>query len=82
MNQHRLYAESSFIAIAAVAALLLCVWLVKAPLGQTSSQHFAATVVQLQAAPAAAQTVSTQASGDWLRADAVELPRQQTRWVF
>ncbi|TBV00475.1 hypothetical protein [Phytopseudomonas dryadis] len=80
MNQHRLYAESSFIAIAAVAALLLCVWLVKAPLGQTSSQQ--ATVVQLQAAPAAAQTVSTQASGDWLRADAVELPRQQTRWVF
>lgn len=98
MNLHRAHTEILMLAVAAVMVLLVSVagkapeLKVLAP--QVSSQAVTpvsakvltdARPAMTQAVPASLQTVDTPAShsdSDWVRADAVEAPAKQTRWVF
>lgn len=91
MNLHRAHTEILILAVAAVLVLLMSVSFkapqTKAVEPQVSSQAYVPATVQptaVHAAPASLQTVSapTQTTGDWVRADAVEAPAKQTRWVF
>lgn len=91
MNLHRAHTEILILAVAAVLVLFMSVSF-KAPQSkavepQVSSQaHVPATVqpAAVSAAPASFKTVSaqTQSTGDWVRAETVEAPAKQTRWVF
>lgn len=98
MNLHRAHTEILILAVAAVMVLLVSVaskapeLKVMAP--QVSSQAVMpvsdkvstdARPAVIQAVPATLQTIGTPAAhsdSDWLRADAVEAPAKQTRWVF
>lgn len=93
MNLHRAHTEILILAVAAVLVLLLSVSF-KAPQPQAvepqvSSQVHVPVTVQpaaVSVVPASfqtvSQTVSVQTTGDWVRADTVEAPVKQTRWVF
>ena len=98
MNLHRAHTEILMLAVAAVVILLVSVagkapeLKVMAP--QVSSQAVMpvsakvsndARPAMIQAVPASLQTVDTPAAhndSDWVRADVVEAPAKQTRWVF
>lgn len=94
MNLHRAHTEILLLAVAAVMILLVSVaspapeQRTLAP--QASSQ--VATPVSVVARPAAIQAEPAALQGDnaskpsndsdWVRADSVEAPVKQTRWVF
>lgn len=91
MNLHRAHTEILIIAVAAVLVLMMSVSFkapqTKAVESPVSSQAHVPASVQpaaASAAPASLQTVSaqTQTTGEWVRAEAVEAPVKQTRWVF
>lgn len=88
MNLHRAHIEILALAVAAVLILLLGVSL-KAPEAKVTAAHGVSQVQQLHSqhaatggAAASLQTVSADSTGDWVRAEAVEAPVKQTRWVF
>ncbi|OLU16452.1 MULTISPECIES: hypothetical protein [unclassified Pseudomonas] len=98
MNLHRAHTEILILAVAAVMVLLVSVATkapvqrVVAP--QVSGQAVVPVSMQapaearaaaIQAVPATFQTISapqTHSDSDWVRADSVEAPAKQTRWVF
>ncbi|UQY36973.1 hypothetical protein K8U54_10970 [Pseudomonas fulva] len=98
MNLHRAHTEILILAVAAVMVLLVSVATkapvqkVLAP--QVSSQAVMPVSIEVptdarpaavHAVPATLQTISTPAAhsdSDWVRADSVEAPAKQTRWVF
>lgn len=98
MNLHRAHTEILILALAAVLVLLVSVATktsepeVMAP--QVSSQPFMPVSLEgfsqarpaaVHATPASLQAISTPSAhsdSDWLRADSVEVPAKQTRWVF
>lgn len=90
MNLHRANTEILILAVAAVLVLMLSVSM-KAPQSQAVAPQVSTHVItpaQVQlaavlAAPAALRTVSaTTTESEWVRAEAVEAPAKQTRWVF
>lgn len=90
MNLNRAHIQMLILAVAAVVFLLMSVSLMKAPEPKAAHVTVSSQVVQQASFQYAAahvtssglQTVSTQGSGDWVRADTVEAPVKQTRWVF
>lgn len=89
MNLHRAHIQMLILAVAAVVFLLMSVSLMKAPEPKAATVTVSSQVQQASfqyaaahAASAGLQTVSTQSTGDWVRADTVEVPVKQTRWVF
>ena len=98
MNSHRAHTEILLLAVAAVLVLLVSLSTkapVQAVMpAQVSSQSIApvsahvpqAPAQAIQAKPATLQTISaTNANtddSDWVRADSVQAPAKQTRWVF
>jgi len=93
MNLRRAHTEILILAVALAAAAILVLSMsvsFKAPepqaaLPQASVQIHQSTLVKpaaVSAAPASLQTVSAQSTGDWVRAETVEAPAKQTRWVF
>ncbi|OLU33946.1 hypothetical protein BVH03_03525 [Pseudomonas sp. PA15(2017)] len=98
MNLHRAHTEILILAVAAVMVLLVSVATkapvqqVVAP--QVSSQAVVPVSMQaptearaaaIQAVPATLQIVGApkaHSDSDWVRADFVEAPAKQTRWVF
>ena len=89
MNLHRAHTEILILTVAAVLILLMSVSL-KAPEPKVAVPQVSTQIQQpasyqptaVHAAHASVQTVSTQTTGDWVRAEAVEAPVKQTRWVF
>ncbi|WP_070884696.1 hypothetical protein J3Q00_01010 [Pseudomonas sp. D2-3] len=97
MNLHRAHTEVLILAVAAVLVLLVSV-ATKAPeqhvlTPQVSAQAVMPVSVEgwSEARPAAIhaaaslQTISASTAhsdSDWVRADSVEVPAKQTRWVF
>ncbi len=98
MNLHRAHTEILILALAAVLILLVSVAAKtpeqRGLPPQVSSQAVMPVSVEasaagrtavIHAAPASLQTISTPAAhsdSDWVRADSVEVPAKQARWVF
>ncbi|KAB0546714.1 hypothetical protein F7R01_17650 [Pseudomonas argentinensis] len=94
MTLHRAHTEILILAVAAVMILLVSV-ANRAPEQRTLAPQAASQIampVSVNARPAAirAEPASLQSVGapkpsndsDWVRADSVEAPAKQTRWVF
>lgn len=96
MNLHRAHTEILILAVAAVMVLLVSI--AKAPeqkviVPQVSTSlsvpveqaPVQASPAALRAVPASLHTVNAPAAhsdDDWVRADSVQAPAKQTRWVF
>ncbi|SDI67134.1 hypothetical protein SAMN05216588_12199 [Pseudomonas flavescens] len=87
MNIHRAHTEILILAVASVLVLLVSVSF-KAPQAKLAEPQ-ATSQTRFQPAAAAAVTQASlqivsaqQATGDWVRAEAVDAPVRQTRWVF
>lgn len=89
MNLHRAHTEILALAVAAVLILLSSVAL-NAPEAQMVAPQSVSQVQQqshyqhaaVSGAAVSLQRVSSDSTGDWVRAEAVEAPVKQTRWVF
>lgn len=96
MNLHRAHTQILMLAVAAVMVLLVSIAKapeqklaapqvstpISAPVEQAPAQARSAA---LQAVPASLHTVSAPAAprdDNWVRADSVQAPAKQTRWVF
>ncbi|GLX15685.1 hypothetical protein Pstr01_39240 [Pseudomonas straminea] len=96
MNLHRAHTEILILAVAAVMVLLVSIanapeqkvavpqvsTSISTPIEQSPAK---ASPAALRAVPASLHTVSASTAhseDDWVRADSVQAPAKQTRWVF